>query len=228
MNRIIFAAFFLLSWIAEPVEVFAQKNDATHDVDAGNALKISADKYKKMGGFQSDFTLITVRPKLKAEEPESKYTETQNGKVWVKGNAFKVQLGGNEIVCNGKDIWTYIAKSKECQLNEFIESDEVFSPSQIFNLYDKNFAYQMKEDKVANGIHTTVIELAPSNKKALYFKIDVSLNDSKEITEVKVYEKNGMRYFYRPQNTVANAGLTDSFFSFDTKKYPNVHVEDLR
>lgn len=230
MKQLIFAAFWVIfaALVAQPADVFAQKSDATHDADAGALLKLSTDKYKKMGGLQSDFILIIVRPKLKAEEADSKYTETQNGKIWVKDKSFKVQLGGNEIVCNGKDIWTYIAKSKECQLNEFIESDEVFSPSQIFDLYDKNFAYQIKEEKTINGKHITVIELTPSNKKASYFKIDVSVNDAHEITEAKVYEKNGVRYFYRPQNTITVNTLSPSFFSFDAKKYPNVRVEDLR
>lgn len=206
----------------------AQKNASINDPEAAKLLKSSSEKYKKMGGLQTDFTLTIVRPKQKAEEPDSKYTEIQSGKLWLKGNSFKISLGGNEIICNGKDIWTYIAKQKECQLNEYVESNEVFSPAQLFNLYEANFAYQIKEKKVAKGVNITVIELAPSNKKSSYFKLDVSLNDAHDITEVKVYEKNGIRYFYRPQNTIANAQLSASFFSFDIAKYPKVHLEDLR
>ncbi len=210
------------------VSAMAQKNASINDPEAATLLKASSEKYKKMGGLQTDFTLTIVRPKQKAEDPDNKYTEVQNGKLWLKGSAFKINLGGNEIICNGKDIWTYIAKQKECQLNEYVESNDVFSPAQLFNLYEANFAYQIKEKKVAKGANITVIELAPSNKKSSYFKLDVSLNDAHEITEVKVYEKNGVRYFYRPQNTIANAQLSASFFSFDATKYPKVHIEDLR
>src|SRR5690606_2014574 len=124
--------------------------------------------------------------------------------------------------------WTYIAKQNECQLNEYVESNEVFSPSQLFNLYEANFAYQVKEKKTIQGKKITVLELIPSNKKSSYFKLDVSLNDSHDITEVKVYEKNGVRYFYKPENTAANPKLSSGFFSFDSRKYPNVHIEDLR
>lgn len=207
---------------------FAQNNTSINDPEAAALLKTSSEKYKKMGGLQTDFSLTIVSPKQKPEDPDSKHTETQRGQLWLKEKAFKISLNGNEIICNGKDIWTYISKQNECQLNEYIESDEVFSPTQLFNLYEANFSYQIKEKKTIQGKKITVLELIPSNKKSSYFKLDVSLNDSNEITEVKVYEKNGVRYFYKPENTAANPKLPSGFFSFDNRKYPNVHIEDLR
>lgn len=225
MSRTFLSSFLILL----SVFAFAQNYDAIHDPEAGALLKASSDKYKKMGGLQTDFKLTIIRPKLKAEEPDSKYTDVLNGKLWVKGNAFKINLGGNEIICNGKDIWTYNAKQKECQLNEYVAGSELFSPAQLFNLYDASFGYQIKEKKIVNGKNSTVVELIPANKKSSYFKIDVSLDDAtKEITEAKVYEKNGVRYFYRPSNTIANTTLNAAFFTFDSGKYPNVHIEDLR
>jgi len=78
------------------------------------------------------------------------------------------------------------------------------------------------------GKKITVIEMAPSNKKSTFFKLDVGIDDmTKEILEVKIYEKNGTRYIYKPLK-VTSSELPDSSFIFDVKKFPKVKLVDLR
>jgi outer membrane lipoprotein-sorting protein len=210
-----------------PISLFAQSN--LNDKEAGALLQASAAKYKQYKTLTADFTLTIIRPKQKPEESDAKYTETQTGKVWLKGDKFKLSLMGNEIFCDGKNIWTCLAKSKECQLNDYIESDEIFSPGKIFDLYQAGYAYQIKEKKNYGAKAVTVIEMAPSNRKVSFFKIDVGLDDAtKEVLEVKVYEKNGTRYIYKLDKVETELSLIDSFFTFDNKKNPSVKVIDLR
>jgi len=153
----------------------------------------------------------------------------QTGKVMLKGSMFKVSILGNEIFCNGKDIWTYIVKEKECQVNDYVEGSEVFSPSKLFNLYEADYAFQIKEKKQFQGKSVTVVEMAPSNKKSSFFKLDVAIDEAtKEIIEVKVYEKNGTRYIYKPTKVNTGTALADNIFSFDVKKHPGVKIVDLR
>jgi outer membrane lipoprotein carrier protein len=206
----------------------AQKSSTISDPEAAALLKSSSQKYKAFPAITADFQLTMIRPKLKADEPDSKYTEVQNGKVLLKGKMFKVSIIGNEVYCNGKDIWTYIGKTNECQVNDYIESNEVFSPSKLFSLYETDYAFQVKEKKQMAGKKVTVIEMAPSNKKSSFFKLDVGIDDlTKEILEVKIYEKNGTRYIYKPLK-VTSSELPDSSFIFDVKKFPKVKLVDLR
>jgi outer membrane lipoprotein carrier protein len=98
----------------------------------------------------------------------------QTGKVWLKGDRFKLSLMGNEIFCDGKNIWTCLAKSKECQLNDYVESDEIFSPGKIFDLYQAGYAYQIKEKKNYGSKGGQRYRNGPFEyRKVSFFKIDV-------------------------------------------------------
>jgi outer membrane lipoprotein-sorting protein len=205
------------------------QNNSMNDPEAGALLKASSAKYKSMGAVEVEFTLTTRSPKIKADEPESKYIEVLNGKIWLKGNQFKIVLNGNEVYCNGKDIWTYIVKNKECQLNEYVESDQVFSPSKIFNLVESGYPHQIKEKKNFKGKNVTVIEMLPGTRKVSFFKIDAAIDDNtKEVLEVKIYEKNGVHYIYNISKLTVLQNISSSDFAFDAKKHPGVNIVDLR
>lgn len=206
---------------------FGQKGTNINDPVAGELLDKVAKKYQA-SALDIDFTITTIRPKLKPEEPESKYTSADNGRLLMKGKKFKIILNGHEIVCDGMNIWSFATEAKEVQLNEYDESDEVFSPSKIFNLHKEGFSYQIKEKKVFQGKNVTVIELSPSNRKLSFFKIDVAVEDgSNAIMESKIYEKSGTRYIYK-MNKVAAVNATDADFTFDMKSHPGVKLVDLR
>lgn len=210
-----------------PFALIAQ--NAFDDKDATALLKASSAKYKSFASIAADFTLTTISPKRNPTDADAKYTQIQKGKVHLKGNKFKLSLMGNDMICDGKNIWTIIAKSKECQLNEYEESKEIFSPTKIFNLYENGFAYQTKEKKELKGRKITIIEMTPTNKKVSFFKIDAGIDETtKEILEIKVYEKNGTRYIYTLDKVNTDISLTDSFFSFDSKLYPGIKIVDLR
>ena len=71
--------------------------------------------------------------------------------------------------------------------------------------------------------------MAPSGKKLSYFKIDVTIEDAtQQIIESKIYEKNGIRYVYKLTKQIPNITTNATSFTFDTKKFPNVKVVDLR
>jgi outer membrane lipoprotein-sorting protein len=199
------------------------------DAEAGAILEKASAKYGSLKGLEADFTLTTVNPKLKPEDPDSKYTSTNTGQLYMKGKAFKLVMKGNEIYCDGKTIWSYSQKSNEVQVNDYEESQETFSPTKIFSAYKEGYSYQIKEKKTYQGKNITVIELAPTNHKMSFFKIDVAIEDNtNDLLESKIYEKSGVRYIYTINKLNTTVSLNDMFFSFDSKKYPNVKTTDLR
>jgi outer membrane lipoprotein carrier protein len=210
--------------------LFSFTQDKTYTDPEAEALlqKVSA-KYKAYQTIQANFNLLAVRPKMKAGDSEAKLTDTIPGQIWLKGSKFKITAHGQEITCDGKNIWTYVAADKEAQVNYFEESDEVFSPSKIFSLYQQGWSYQVKERKAMAGKKVTVVEMSPASKKVSFFKIDVSIDDAGlSIIESKLYEKSGMRYVYKLGKTTANQDLADAFFTFDAKKHQGVNLVDLR
>jgi outer membrane lipoprotein-sorting protein len=219
--------WLLLCTMLLSYSAFAQTN-AANDAEAAALLQKVSEKYKAYKNISAEFKLIIQRPKLKPEESDKKYTDTLTGKVLLQQAKFNISLKDQQIICDGKNLWTYSAGDKEVQVNYFEETDDIFSPSKIFSMYKEGFMYQIKEKKTVSGKSQTVIEMAPG-KKASYFKIDVMIDDAtQQIVESKIYEKNGTRYIYKLIKQVPNINTTDESFTFDAKKYPGVKVVDLR
>jgi outer membrane lipoprotein-sorting protein len=217
----------LLAYIFISLSLFSQ-NPANY-AQAAALLQKVGDKYKSYKNNSSQFKLIIVKPKPKPEDDDRKYTDTLSGTISIQGSKFRIEMGGQQIICDGKNIWTYIIADKEVQVNYYEESEDIFSPSKIFSLYREGYMYQIKEKKNIAGKPATVIEMAPVNKKVSYYKIDVSIDDeTSQIIDSKVYEKNGVRYIYKLFKQQHDTPISDSEFTFDVKKFPGVKVVDLR
>ena len=211
------------------VTSFSQTSNSANDPEAAALLQKVSEKYKAYKNIAADFKLTIQRPKLKAEDSDKKYSDTLRGKILLEGSKFNISIKDQQIISDGKNIWTYMPEEKEVQVNYFEETDDVFSPSKIFSLYNSGYLYQIKEKKTVSGKKVTVIEMSPSNKKASYFKIDISIEDaSLQLLESKIYQRNGARYIYQLTRQSTNVATNEDSFSFDAKRYPGVKVVDLR
>lgn len=209
--------------------IVSAQNNAANDAEASSLLQKVSEKYKAYKNVAADFKLVVQRPKLKPEEDDRKHTDTLKGKIILQQSKFNIEIKGQQIICDGKNIWTYTPTEREVQVNTFEETDDIFSPSKIFTLYREGYMYQIKEKKTISGKSCTVVEMSPQTKKVSYFKIDVTVDDATmQIVETKIYEKNGTRYFYKLTKQTPNASIADDTFTFDAKKYPGVKVIDLR
>lgn len=216
--------FLLLTYV-----LTAAAQNTVNDPDAGALLQKVSDYYKSQKSIQSNFQLLIQRPKARPEEDERKLSDTVAGSILLSGPKFKIIVKDQQIICDGKNIWTYFAKDKEVQVNYFEETEDMLSPSKIFSLYKDGYSYMIKEKKTVGGKAVTVIEMSPVNKKASFFKVDVSIDEAaNQITESKIYEKNGVRYIYKLSKQVFSTPVSDDTFTFDAKKYPGINVVDLR
>lgn len=207
--------------------LFAQSATVSKTNEAGLLLEQIEKKYNNATSVSADFSLSIQRPKIKAEE--SSREEVMQGKLLLKGKKFRISVNDQLLICDGVSLWTYIPSAKEVQISTYEESDEVFSPARIFSQYKSRFQYQIKEKKVWNGKSVTVMELAPLDKKAAYFKIDLGMDDaSRQILEFRVYDKSGIRYTYTIKTQRLDQTIADQQFNFEASKYPGVEVVDLR
>jgi outer membrane lipoprotein-sorting protein len=211
------------------VQIQAQKQNPANDAEAAALIQKVSEKYRSYKNISVGFKLITQRPKLKPEDDDRKYADTLSGQILLEGIKFRITIKEQQIICDGKNIWTYIPSDKEVQLNNYEESDDIFSPGKIFALYKEGYLYQIKEKKVLNGKNVTVIEMAPPNKKLTYFKIDIVIDDATlQVLESKIYEKNGVRYIYKLLKQTPNANVAADSFTYDVKKHTGVKLVDLR
>ncbi len=220
-----FSAFLVLFCLC--FTVFAQT--ATTDTAATSLLQRVSAKYKSYKNISANFRLIVQAPKVKPDDDEKKLADTLKGDVLLEGAKFKISIKDQQIICDGKTIWTYIPSDSRVQENYFEDEDDVFSPTKIFTFYKEGFSYQVKEKKTVSGKNMTVIEMIPANRKTTYFRIEVTIDESTlQITETRIFDKNGTRYTYKLLKQTPNATTAADTFTFDPKKYPGVKVENLK
>lgn len=213
-------AFFIgaMSTAGQSSLVDQSKNDpkAKKILDELNA------KYKSLSSIQAKISLII-------KSPEEDLTDELKGTIYLKGKKYKLELGDQEVTCNNKHIWTYLKDVNEVQINIYEPEEGTITPQGIFTMYEAGYFYAFNGEIQEDGKVLQMIDLTPHDKSKSYFKIRLYVNKVKnEIVKTIIFDKNGNRYIYQIHEFVSNKNLPDSFFQFDTSKYPGIEVIDLR
>ncbi|WP_316809729.1 outer membrane lipoprotein carrier protein LolA [Pedobacter heparinus] len=197
---------------------------AQTDAKAKTILTAVSKKYRSYDVVKTDFTLLI-------ESKQANARETQQGTLYIKArsNKYKVSMTGQEMISDGKTLWTYLKEEKEVQVTNVDHSDDALNPAKIFTIYEKGFKYLYTGDKKIGAKVYQMIDLTPTDINKPYFKIRLSIDKvAKQIATALVLEKNGNSYTYNVKTFVPNAKVPESTFTFDSKKYPGVEVVDLR
>ncbi|HSF46702.1 MAG TPA: outer membrane lipoprotein carrier protein LolA [Chitinophagaceae bacterium] len=194
-----------------------------NDPEAKKVLDAVSAKFKSYKSLKGNFT-------LEIKDAAGKVQGKKAGTVSMKGTKYRVNINGQEIFCDGKNVWTYDKGANEVQVAQFDNSSASITPQKLFtNFYDKDFLYKLNGEKKTGTKTIQEIELTPTDKSKPFFKVLLSIDKaSKMITNTQIFEKSGNRYAYAMTNVVTNSNITDDTFVFDTKKYPGVEVVDLR
>lgn len=199
------------------LSVYAQGDKKAKDI-----LNGASSKYRSYKSMKADFSYTL-------ENPTAKIKETQNGTIILSGAKYKLAISGQEIICDGKTIWTYMKEAKEVQINSVDPTEEGIKPNEIFTMYEKGFLYKfVDEKKVGNKVQQN-LELTPTDKSKNFFKLKLTVDkSSKQIVKSVIFEKSGNRYTYAIKEFTPNFATSAGTFTFDPKKYPGVEVVDLR
>lgn len=193
---------------------------AQEDTKAKGILDKLSAKTKAYKTIKADFQFTMSN---KAEGTN----ESQSGKIEIKGDKYVLSISGQDVISDGKSMWTILKESKEVQINEIDEDDEeAISPNKIFTLYEEGFKYKyVKEDK---GMH--IINLYPKAAADKSFhRIALYINKAKnEMSKVKVYGKDGTITTYFIKSFTSNTTIPETRFGFDKTKFPGYEIIDLR
>lgn len=215
----------LLGFLAFSITAIAQNKEmGQSDANAKKILDAVSKKFKTYKGVQANFTFTT-------EDAKGKIQGTKKGSLMMKGTKYRVTLiGGQDIFCDGTNIWTYDKGANEVTLSKFDPSQNTITPQKLFtNFYDKDFLYKLNGEKKQGSKTLQEIELTPYDKSKPFFKVYVWVDKATQtIHSTRVMEKSGNRYTYTVASLNGNANLKDAQFVFDKNKYPGVEIIDLR
>jgi outer membrane lipoprotein carrier protein len=202
---------------------WAQCGTGKNDPEAKKTLDAVSAKFKTYRNAQASFT-------LKSENAAGKTLSSKKGTVYMKGSKYRVTIAGQEIFCDGSNVWTYDKNANEVTISKFENGSSTLTPQKIFtNFYDKDFLYKMNGEKKDGAKTVQEIELTPCDKSKPFHKVLLWVDKGNStITSTRIMQKDGNRMQYSVANFSANGNVTDAMFVFDAKKYPGVEVVDLR
>lgn len=194
------------------------------DPEAKKVLDKIRKKYDAYKTVEAAFSLTIEVP--------GKDTEVQKGSIAQAGEQFRLDMDDQVIISDGKSTWVYLKKNNEVQINDAEPGgqSEFMTPKELLRRYQKgDFLYAITEKTTVGGKLLTHIEFKPKNRNSDYSKLRVSV-DAKALTieSIKAFAKDGSRYTFKITRLSPNKTLSADYFVFDAKKYPGVHVEDLR
>lgn len=203
----------------------AQTNtrETRNDPDAKKVLDAVSAKFRTFKSPQAAFT-------YQVENAQGKVLSSRKGTVNMKGNKYKVSMGGLEIFSDGRTSWNYDKNANEVTVSGVDLNGTAMTPQRLFtNFYDRDFFYKLNGEKKVAGKTVQEIELTPTDKTKPFHKVYVLIDKAtKTIYSARFLEKSGNRYSYTINSLNPNASVTDAAFVFDKRKYPGVEVVDLR
>jgi outer membrane lipoprotein carrier protein len=203
--------------------LFSQGELATNDPAAKKILDAVSAKFKTYSAVLANFT-------LKIEDAKGKVQGTKTGTVSMKGQKYKINIPGQEIFCDGKNVWTFDKAANEVTISQLDPSATSITPQKLFtNFYDKDFLYKLNGEKKVGTKTVQEIELTPVDKTKAFHKVYAMVDkNTQSIYSTRVLEKNGNKYTYTVNSLNGKAPIADAVFVFDKKKYPGVEEVDLR
>lgn len=220
MKKLFFPlAFCLLALaaLAQPAETIDSK-----------AVTILQALDKKTKGYKTIYAEFTITQYGTDRKPG----DSQKGALWVKGAKYKYDIKNEVVFCDSITTWTYLKDANEVQINKVDPTSDKgnLSPATIFSFYEKGFKSHFIDEEKVNSTLCQCVELYPKHpEKEKYHTIRLFIDKLKnQVTKIAFLMKDGTMQAIVINKFTANSSLPDSTFTFNTKSYPGVEVEDLR
>jgi len=203
---------------------FTTVSHAQTDAKAKAILDKVSKKVRSFKALQANFS-------LSLSSANGKVNQKKTGSFIMQGAKYKVNLSGQEIICDNKSIWTYNKDAQEIQVSTYEPGEQTISPAKLLTgSYDKDYKYQYSGTKKIGGKTVDVITLQPTNRGKQLSKVELMVDKaSSMIVSANIWEKNGTKYVYAMSKFTPNPKIAANTFTYVKSHYPaNVEVIDLR
>jgi len=217
INTLIFSFFLLFC-------AYGQQDDP-------RSKKIIDDmtaRFKTFPSVSLDFSLTVANLQDNSETEEA-------GKIWVKGEKYKLEIPEFVIYFDGSRIYQFMPTVNEVNIvkpdpDDDNEDFQLLNPQTYLNLSSNNFRSNLLGESTYNGRAVYEIDLYPVHLNNTRFtRIRVMVEKSTlQLVYMRAFMKNGVHYIltFKPY-TIIQPALRDAFFVFNKSEHPNVEVIDL-
>ena len=197
----------------------------TTAISQDEVAKQILDKLSEQGKVYSD---ITAEFSLNFSNTTQGIDENSEGKIWIKGEMYKLDISSDlSIINNGKTLWYVMKDVPEVQIMDNDPEDEM-NPSKIFTIYESGYKYEYNGAESVEGKRIHSINLYP-NESGTISKVVLIIDAEKtELSVIQLHDKDGGVTTYTITKFTSNSSLTDDTFKFTISDYPDIEVIDLR
>ena len=153
---------------------------------------------------------------------EADIYENMIGYASMKGDSYKLNVDGQEMISDGKVLWTHLIDDEEVMISEVTEDTNV-SPLAIIDSFTNNITVNFLE----NNAETKTVEIK-ENDGENFEKIILTTDKDFRIKKIHAYIGDGNEFVYEITEFTTNQNLPDSMFTFNESLYPDVEVIDMR
>lgn len=186
--------------------------------DADALFKSAVDKLKSYDNIEIefDYNIINV---------EAGIYETMDGAGFLQGDAFKLFIMGQVIICDGNTTWTYNADAEEVMITEVDKSDGNGTPLSIIESYYDNITAKIVDE--AGAIKKIEVKslLSNDNFKKIIVTIDTN---TLTIKDIHLFDNDDTEFVYVIKKFVTNQKLPADFFTFKASDFPDAEIIDMR
>jgi len=206
----------VLAWILGGSQsIFAQDKKATEIIEN---LQEQSESY---GNIKVKFTYTM-------ENESEGINESFDGVLLIMGDAYRLIIAGQTVICNGETLWTYIEDAEEIQINSIEEDDDTITPSQLFTSYQEDYKSKFQKETEIDGKVIQIIELTPHEGKS-YSKIELKIDkENNEIYSFSIFDKNGSTYTYQVTQLSHDIPIEEGMFIFKESDFPDAEIIDMR
>lgn len=181
-------------------------------------FKSAVDKLKAYDNIEIAFDYNMINT-------EADIFETMDGAGILQGDAFKLFIMGQVIICDGHTTWTYNSDAEEVMITEVDKSDGSGSPISIIESYYDNISAKFVDE--AGTIKKIEVKSLMSNDN--FKKIIVTLDsNSLEIKDIHLFDNDETEFVYVIKKFVTNQKLPADFFTFKESDFPDAEIIDMR
>ncbi|MBQ2187644.1 MAG: outer membrane lipoprotein carrier protein LolA [Bacteroidales bacterium] len=186
--------------------------------NAETMFKSAVDKLKKYDNIEIAFDYNMINT-------EAGIYETMDGAGFLQGEAYKLFIMGQVIICDGNTTWTYNSDAEEVMITEVDKSDGSGSPIAVIESYYDNISAKFVDEKGA----VKKIEVKSLMSNDNFKKIIVTLDSNTlDIKDIHLFDNDDTEFVYVIKKFVTNQKLPADFFTFKESDFPDAEIIDMR
>ncbi len=189
---------------------------------AGELLKKASDKIKAFNTMEVDFNYIM-------ENPHADIKESMSGKIYSKGDKYRMTVGDNIFLSDGETVWNYIDDIYEIHINTIENTEGGLSPTALLSDFENDYKSKFIKQETHNGKLVDIIDLIPVEPQS-FFKYRMALDAQDQmLVYTTAYDRHDGTYTYTIEKLVPNKEIPESQFEYSQDDFPkDAEVVDMR